>query len=279
MTNKAEKPQNLSSIEIENRNKAKERRTLFLISVASLVIFFGLWEIVTQLEIIPSRYLNPPSQVLQTFFRKMVDTTPDGATIPVHFWASFRLALSGFVAAAVIGIPLGLVMGYFKIADWLIRPIFEIMRPIPPIAWIPISILWLGIGYPAKTFIIFMSAFVPCVINAHLGVTLTSPTLINMAKTCGASKWQIFTTVCIPSALPLVFTSLRLALGNAWSALVAAEMLAATAGLGYMIQQGRNFIRSDIIIVGMLTIGLTGALMSFALSKIEGKLTPWRSEK
>lgn len=279
MTNKAEKTQNLSSIEIENRNKAKERRTLFLISVASLVIFFGLWEIVTQLEIIPSRYLNPPSQVVQTFFRKMVDTTPDGATIPVHFWASFRLALSGFVAASVIGIPLGLVMGYFKIADWLIRPIFEVMRPIPPIAWIPISILWLGIGYPAKTFIIFMSAFVPCVINAHLGVTLTSPTLINMAKTCGASRWQIFTTVCIPSALPLVFTSLRLALGNAWSALVAAEMLAATAGLGYMIQQGRNFIRSDIIIVGMLTIGLTGALMSFALSKIEGKLTPWRSEK
>ena len=170
-------------------------------------------------------------------------------------------------------------MGYFKIADWLIRPIFEVMRPIPPIAWIPISILWLGIGYPAKIFIIFMSAFVPCVINAHVGVTLTNATLINVAKTCGASRWQIFTTVCIPSALPLVFTSLRLALGNAWSALVAAEMLAATAGLGYMIQQGRNFIRSDIIIVGMLTIGLTGALMSFGLSRLEGKLTPWRTEK
>ena len=119
----------------------------------------------------------------------------------------------------------------------------------------------------------------PCVINAHLGVTLTNPTLINVAKTCGASRWQIFRTICIPSAMPLVFTSLRIALGNAWSALVAAEMLSATAGLGYMIQQGRNFARSDIIIVGMLTIGISGALMSFGLSKIEGKATPWRTER
>lgn len=269
----------LSSIEVENRNKIRENRQLFLISLTGLVFFFGIWELVTRLEIVPSRYLNPPSMVIQTFFRKMVDTKPDGATIPVHFWTSFKLALTGFVAAVVVGVPLGLVMGYYKLADRLIRPVFEVMRPIPPIAWIPISILWLGIGYPAKAFIIFMAAFVPCVINAHLGVTLTSPTLIRVAKTCGASRWQIFTTICIPSAMPFVFTSLRIALGNAWSALVAAEMLAATAGLGYMIQQGRSFVRSDIIIVGMLVIGVAGALMSAVLSKLENKVTPWRVEK
>lgn len=268
-----------SSIEVENRNNQKEKRTLFLISMIGLIVFFGVWELVTRLEIIPSRYLNPPSMVVQTFFRKMVDSTPDGATLPVHFWSSFRLAIVGFAAAVVVGVPLGLVMGYYKTAERLIRPVFEVLRPIPPIAWIPISILWLGIGYPAKAFIIFMSAFVPCVINAHLGVTLTNPTLINVAKTCGASRWQIFTTICVPSALPLVFTSLRIALGNAWSALVAAEMLAATAGLGYMIQQGRSFVRSDIIIVGMLVIGITGALMSAGLSKLETKATPWRKEK
>lgn len=269
----------ISSIEVENRNKIRENRQLFLISLAGLVLFFGIWELVTRLEIVPSRYLNPPSVVIQTFFRKMMDTKPDGATIPVHFWASFQLALTGFAAAVVIGVPLGLVMGYYKVADRLIRPLFEVMRPIPPIAWIPISILWLGIGYPAKAFIIFMAAFVPCVINAHLGVTMTNPTLINVAKTCGASRWQIFTTICVPSAMPLVFTSLRIALGNAWSALVAAEMLAATAGLGYMIQQGRSFVRSDIIIVGMLVIGVTGALMSAALSKLEKIVTPWRTQR
>ena len=269
----------LSSIEIENKNARKEKIKLLAISFVSLAIFFGIWQLVTTIGLIPSRYLNPPTKVIQTFFNKMTDPNPDGATIPIHFWTSFKLALSGFVAAVVIGVPLGLVMGYYKIAEWFIRPIFEVVRPIPPIAWIPVSILWLGIGYPAKAFIIFMSAFVPCVINAHLGVTLTNPTLINVAKTCGASRWQIFRTICIPSAMPLVFTSLRIALGNAWSALVAAEMLSATAGLGYMIQQGRNFARSDIIIVGMLTIGISGALMSFGLSKIEGKATPWRTER
>ncbi|MEG0541810.1 MAG: ABC transporter permease [Angelakisella sp.] len=269
----------LSSVEVENRNKAREKRQLFLISAIGLAFFFGTWELVTRLEIIPSRYLNPPTMVIQTFFRKMVETNPDGATIPVHFWTSFKLALTGFLAAVVVGVPLGLIMGYYKTADRLIRPIFEVMRPIPPIAWIPISILWLGIGYPAKAFIIFMAAFVPCVINAHLGVTLTNRTLINVAKTCGASRWQIFTTICVPSAMPLVFTSLRIALGNAWSALVAAEMLAATAGLGFMIQQGRSFVRSDIIIVGMLVIGITGALMSACLAKLESKVSPWRVER
>lgn len=269
----------LTSIEVENANKRKERKTLLMYSILGLVLFFGIWELVVRVGLVPMRYLNPPTMVVKTFFIKMVETAPDGATIPVHFWASFRLSLAGFITAVIIGVPLGLVMGYYRIANGLIRPLFEIMRPIPPIAWIPLSILWLGIGYKAKVFIIFMSAFVPCVINAHTGVTLTSQTLIDVSKTCGATRWQIFRTVCIPSALPLVFTSLKISLGNAWSALVAAEMLAATQGLGYMIQQGRNFVRSDIIICGMLVIGVSGALMSAVLSKIEKIATPWRVEK
>ncbi len=268
-----------ASIEVENRNKARERRKLLMISLIGLVCFFGIWELVVRVGLVPIRYLNPPTMVVRTFFTKLMDPKPDGATIPVHFWASFRLALCGFVIAVIVGIPLGWIMGYYKIANRLIRPLFEIMRPIPPIAWIPISILWLGIGYQAKAFIIFVSAFVPCVINAYTGVTLTNQTLVDVSKTCGASKWQIFRTVCIPSSLPLVFTSLRISLGNAWSALVAAEMLAATQGLGYMIQQGRNFVRSDIIICGMLVIGISGALMSAGLAFIEKKATPWRTEK
>ena len=269
----------MSSIEVETRNKKIERRKLILISIIGLICFFGIWELVVRVGLIEMRYLNPPSMVIETFFRKLVDPTPEGATIPQHFWASFRLALCGFVIAVLVGIPLGWIMGYYKIANRLIKPLFEIMRPIPPIAWIPISILWLGIGYKAKAFIIFVSAFVPCVINAHAGVTMTNQTLIDVSKTCGASKWQIFKTVCIPSSLPMVFTSLKISLGNAWSALVAAEMLAATKGLGYMIQQGRNFVRSDIIICGMLVIGISGALMSAGLSFIEKKATPWRTQK
>ena len=115
-----------------------------------------------------------------------------------------------------------------------------------------------GIGTTAKSYIIFLAAFVPCVINSYTGVKLTNPVLINVAKTCGASKWEIFVKVCVPSSLPLVFTGMRIALGNAWSTLVAAELLASISGLGYMIQQGRSLVRPDIIIVGMMTIGLQG---------------------
>lgn len=122
---------------------------------------------------------------------------------------------------------------------------FEILRPIPPISWIPLTILWLGIGIKAKAFIIFFAAFIPCVINSATGIEQTNKTLINVAKTCGASNVEIFFKVGIPSALPIMFAGIRVALGNAWATLVAAEMLAANSGLGYMILMGRNYARAD----------------------------------
>ncbi len=161
-------------------------------------------------------------------------------------------------------------------ADFLLNPLFEIIRPIPPIAWIPIVILTMGIGMSAKVFIIFVAAFVPNVINSYLGIRLTDATLINVAKTFGASDWKIFTTVCIPSSMNMVFTGIRLSLNASWTTLVAAEMLASIRGLGYMIQMGRTIIRPDIIIVGMFTIGLTGAMLNGILGLFEKKVAPWR---
>ena len=128
----------------------------------------------------------------------------------------------------------------------------------------------------AKMFIIFVAAFVPCVINSYLGIRLTDQVRINVAKTFGASDWEIFTTVCIPSSMNMVFTGVRLSLNASWTTLCAAEMLAATRGLGYMIQLGRTLIRPDIIIVGMFTIGFTGALLNKVLGMFEKKVAPWR---
>ena len=267
------------SIRIENQNRAREKRQLFLISLTSVVICLLIWEIAVRTALINPKYLSAPSQVFQSFITKFYDPKPDGAILPVHFISSLYLALVGYFAAVIIGIPLGLVMGYSKVFYKLINPIFEIVRPIPPIAWIPLSVIWLGIGTTAKGFIIFLAAFVPCVINAYTGVHQTNPTLINVAKTCGANDWQIFTTVCIPSALPLTFTGLRVALGNSWSTLVAAELLSAKAGLGYMIQQGRSLVRPDIIIVGMLSIGITGALLSACLIRVEKKFVKGRNAR
>ncbi len=189
------------------------------------------------------------------------------------------VALSGYILAILVGVPLGFIMGFSDKVYRFVNPIFEVVRPIPPIAWIPLSIIWLGIGMEAKALIIFLAAFVPCVINSYTGIRQTNPTLINVATTCGASRWQIFKTVCIPSALPLTFTGMKVGLGNSWSTLVAAELIAAEAGLGYMIQQGRSLVRPDIIIVGMFTIGIIGALLSAILSAQERRFVKGRGQK
>jgi len=256
--------------------KNRKRTKYILLSIIGLVIFFGLWELSVRLGWLPSRTLSPPTRIVETFITKLTTKAPDGATLPIHFLSSLRLALSSFVVATIIGVPLGWVMGYYKIASFILNPLFEIIRPIPPIAWIPIIILTMGIGIRAKMFIIFVSAFVPCVINSYLGIRLTDHVRINVARTFGASDWKIFTTVCIPSSLNMVFTGIRLSLNNSWTTLVAAEMLGGSVGLGYMIQLGRTLIRPDIILVGMFTIGITGALLNNLVALLEKFVAPWR---
>ncbi|KJS03691.1 MAG: ABC transporter permease [Peptococcaceae bacterium BRH_c4a] len=253
-----------------------KNNSLVWLSAASLVVFFIIWYGLVESGIISKALLSPPAEVLTTFISKFSNRAPDGATLGAHFKTSLTLALTGYITAVVVGAPLGLLMGWYKKVDSIVKPIFEVIRPIPPIAWIPLAILWFGIGLPAKAFIIWLSAFVPSVINSYAGIKLTEPVLINMSRTFGATNWETFLRVGVPSALAMVFTGLRLSLSSAWMTLVAAELLAATEGLGYMIQMGRTLARPDVIIVGMLTIGLTGAAMAFILERFEGKLAPWR---
>lgn len=265
------------SIKIEMEARKKESRQLLLISLISVAVFLFLWEFAVRIGWIDSKHLSAPSTIVQTFIMKLTDPNPEGGVLGLHIATSLGLVLVGYGAAVIIGVPLGLLMGYYHTFDKLVSPIFEIVRPIPPIAWIPLSIIWLGIGTTAKAFIIFLAAFVPCVINSYTGVKLTPAVYLNVAKTSGASTWEMFWTVSKNYAMPLVFTGVQVALGNAWSTLVAAEMLAATAGLGYMIQQGRLLARPDIIIVGMLTIGVIGAILTSLLSKLENHIVKWRS--
>ena len=257
--------------------KRKEDRKYMLLSVLGILLFLGIWQIASMTGIADSTRLPAPTTIFQTLIYKAANNAPDGNTLFVNILASLRVALSGFGVAVVIGVPLGLFMGWWEYADRFMRPIFELVRPVPPIAWIPLVVVWMGIGLQAKSMIIFFTAFVPCVINSYTGIKLTSRTLINVSKTFGAPNFEIFYKVGIPSALPMVFAGIRVALGNSWSTLVAAEMLAASAGLGYMIQIGRTVARPDIVIAGMVTIGATGALLSGLLSAVEGRLLRWQT--
>ena len=254
----------------------KSKYQLTVLSIIGVLAFLLIWQFAVMGGLLPNRFVPMPSEVVKLFFVKWVDPNPDGAVLGVHILASLQVALTGFFLAIIIGVPLGLFMGWFRGFESFMRPIFEILRPIPPVSWIPITIIWLGLGLQAKAFIVFFSAFVPCTINAYTGIRQTSPALINVAKVCGASNFTIFRKIGIPSAMTMTFAGIRVALGNAWATLVAAEMLAANVGLGYMIQQGRSFARPDIIILGIVVIGILGVIFTWLLGLVEGKVLGWK---
>lgn len=247
-----------------------------LLSATGILTVLIIWQGVVMLGLVDSHLLPPPTEVLATLIDKFTNTVPDGNVLGTNILASLQVALSGFCVAIIIGVPLGLLMGWWTYADRFIRPIFELVRPVPPIAWIPLVVVWMGVGLKAKALIIFFTAFVPCVINSYTGIKLTSQVLIDVSRTFGAPNWLIFWKIGIPSSLPMVFAGIRVALGNSWSTLVAAEMLAASAGLGYMIQIGRTVARPDIVIVGMVVIGAIGAILSAILSRCERYFLRWK---
>ncbi|MBC8539224.1 ABC transporter permease [Christensenellaceae bacterium NSJ-63] len=259
-----------SRIWLSIQKEKKEKRKYVLISCASLLTFLLIWELCTDiLKLAPSYAMPSPLKVFRSFVAKLYQTAPDGSTLPVHIGVSVYTALLGFLMGAVIGSPLGILMAWFKTLDRIVKPVFDVLRPIPPIAWIPIMLVVLGIGTASKVAVIFMASFVPCVINAYSGIKQTNEVHIWVGKTFGASRSQLLFRVAIPTAMPMIFTGIKVSLGASWMALVAAELLASSSGLGYMIQIARSVGRADIIIVGMLMIGVISMLFSAALEYLE----------
>lgn len=170
-------------------------------------------------------------------------------------------------------------MAWYKPIDRIVRPIFDLIRPIPPIGLIPIMVLVFGIGLEAKVAVIFFSAFIPCVINAYSGIKETKDIHLWVARTFGATNGQMLRTIAIPTAMPMIFTGFRVALGASWMSLVAAELLAATRGVGYMIHISRTIGRADVIVVGMLVIGIIGSMLSMMFEFLEKKFVRGELEK
>lgn len=238
----------------------------------SLACFFAGWQLAVDCGAIPRELLASPTQVVRLFVTKLTEASPDGAVLLTHTWISIQEAFIGYILALVIGLPVGLAMAWFRPVEGFARPLFEMLRPVPPVALIPLAIFWFGIGLSSKVFIIWVSGVVPCVINAYVGVKMTNPTLIAMARTYGATKWGIFTRICIPSALPMVFGALQIGLAYSWISLVAAELVAANAGLGFLISMGRRLVMPDMVLLGMLMVAVTGAILGVVIKKIENRL-------
>lgn len=254
-----------------------KKKKYFFISCLTIVIFFVLWYLVTAVfHLFPSQGFPDPITVFRSLIKKFYSKAPDGGTMLQHILASLKLAMYGFSLGAIIGIPLGVAMGWSNKADMLITPIFHFLRPIPPIAWIPLMLIFFGIGDTAKASVIFVSTVTNCILNSYTGIKQTKDVHLWVAQTFGASRWYMLFHVAIPSALPMIFAGLSLSMNYAWMSLVAAEMLAADKGLGYMIQYARMMARTDIVIAGMIVIAVIGAILNKVLTSIENAVVKGR---
>ncbi|MDD5222807.1 MAG: ABC transporter permease [bacterium] len=192
-----------------------------------------------------------------------------------HLGISLLRVILGFSLATVVGVSLGLAMGWFKWWRGFFDPLVEILRPIPPMAWIPLAILWMGIGETSKIYIIFYGAFFPIVINTTLGVKSIDGNLLKMARSMNLRGWLLFKEVIFPGSLPAVMTGLRIGLGVGWMCLVAAELIAAESGIGYLIEESKELLRTDRVVLGMLLIGAMGILSDWGVRSLEKYVRRW----
>ncbi|TPW26259.1 ABC transporter permease [Pararhizobium mangrovi] len=198
-----------------------------------------------------------------------------GSRLHAHALHSLRLIVISFLVAVATGIPLGLLMGWNRRAEALINPVFMLIRPIPPLAWIPLAILWLGLGDAAKVMVIWFAAFVPSVINAHAGVRNIDRSMIEAARMMGTPPHRLVMEVIVPAAMPMIFTGLRLSLQASWTTLVAAELVGALVGVGFVLNVAQQDIFPAMILVGMLTVGVLGWFTTYVLGLVERRVLAW----
>jgi len=256
-----------------NSNKLN-RRTL--VGLLTIVVVLLAWWISTSLTgfISPARF-PAPKEVWESLIQ--ISTTGYGnGLLHQHILHSLLLVAMGFAVAIAVGVPLGLLMGYSKKAEALINPAFLVLRPIPPLAWIPLAIVWLGLGDAAKILVIFVAAFVPSVINSYTGVRNIEPAIMEASKMLGIRGWKMVTEVLVPGAFPMIFTGLRLSLQASWTTLVAAELIGALYGLGSILNQGSQDIYPSMILVAMVCVAVCGGLTTALLGKLENIAMPWR---
>lgn len=255
---------------------ADESRPVW-VGVVTFAVLVGVWYALTTLTqaISPGRFPAPAET--WDALRQIALTGYADATLATHVFHSAKLVLLGFVVATLIGVPLGLAMGWSRAFEAFINPTFLLIRPIPPLAWIPLAIVWLGLGDAAKVLVIWFAAFVPAVINSYSGVRSIEPHLIEAARMLGVSRRMLVREVLIPAAMPMIFTGLRLSLQACWTTLVAAELIGAIAGLGHVLYQASLDLFPAMIVVGMVAVAVTAAVMTLMLGWVERRAMPWRN--
>ncbi|HHQ6536492.1 TPA: taurine ABC transporter permease TauC [Serratia fonticola] len=245
------------------------------LSTATLLVLLAVWWAVTALQLISPLFLPAPQQVLHQL---VVIVSPQGfmdATLWQHLAASLGRILVALLAAVVIGVPVGIAMGLSETVRGLLDPLIEIYRPVPPLAYLPLMVIWFGIGETSKILLIYLAIFAPVTLSTVAGVRSVAQVRIRAAQALGANRWQLLRFVVLPSALPEILTGIRIGLGVGWSTLVAAELIAATRGLGFMVQSAGEFLATDVVIAGISVIAIIAFGLELGLRALQRRLTPW----
>ncbi len=246
-----------------------------LISLATLVVLFVIWLLSEALGIADPTFFPGPIETIQGGWELATDGF-QRVTLAEHVFASLRRILIGFGIGVVVGVPVGLAMGLNNTLRAIFDPLIELFRPVPPLAFIPLLILWFGIGETPAVVMLFFAAFFIMVIAARAGVTGVRLSKVHAAYSLGASKQQILRNVILPNALPEIFVGMRVAIGVCWGTLVAAELVGAQTGLGAMIWTARTFFRNELVVFGIIIIGVIGVILDLIMRKAEERFIPWR---
>ncbi|WP_421170463.1 taurine ABC transporter permease TauC [Aeromonas dhakensis] len=248
------------------------------ISLLTLSALLALWWLVARLELINPLFLPSPAQVLQQL---VTLAGPQGfmdATLWQHLAASLQRILIALAAATLCGVTVGLAMGLSPTLRGMLDPLIELYRPVPPLAYLPLMVIWFGIGETSKVLLIYLAIFAPVAMATLAGVQGARQVRLRAARALGANRWQVLWYVIVPGALPDMLTGLRIGLGVGWSTLVAAELIAATRGVGFMVQAAGEFLATDVVLAGILVIALIAFTLELGLRALQRRLTPWHGE-
>jgi len=248
-----------------------------ILTVLTLVSILLAWYAIARFRLVSELFVPHPLSVWQAF----VDIATDGyrgGTLLHHLLDSLYRVLAGFSLAVVTAVPLGLAIGYSSKVQAIFDPLIEFYRPLPPLAYYTLLVVWLGIENESKIALLYLAAFPPLSVSAMAGVRGVPAERVQGARCLGASRWQVFRYVIFPSCLPDIFTGMRVSIGFTYTTLVAAEMVAATSGIGWMVLDASKFLRSDVIFMGNIVMGLTGIALDRIIRIAERRVVPWRGK-
>jgi taurine transport system permease protein len=246
----------------------------FLLSLLSVIILLGAWFLVTQMGWANELFLPKPQAVWAAFL-KTLTRGYQGSTLVVHIGASLYRVLVAFALACLVGIPLGVLMGVSRDALALLSPLIDFYRPLPPLGLYTLLVMWLGIGETSKLSLLFLAALPGIIISTIQAITTIDQVYVRAAQSLGASRRDLLFEIYLPAAGPVILTGMRISLGFTYTVLVAAEIVAASAGIGWMIWDASKFLLSDVVIMGLIVLGLTGVALDLAMRGIGRVLMPW----